>query len=101
MKEQLHTERRPWLEFQPQFNAGHILQAAVVVFSMAAAFITLQGRQEQLEKDLHRIEGLQRAQEIRTTDTLRELKGDFLRAFSDVKDALKQIDSKLDRKADK
>lgn len=93
--------RRQWLEFQPQFNAGHVLQAAVVVVTMTAAFIMVQERQNQLEKDLRRLEENAKQQQAAMAASVRDLKDDFQRRLDGITWVLERIDDKLDRKQDR
>jgi len=94
-------QRRQWLEFQPQFNAGHVLQAAVVVVTMTTAFIMVQERQNQVEKDLQRQEENAKQQQVGMAASVRDLKDDFQRRLDGVTRVLERIDDKLDRKQDR
>lgn len=93
--------RRPWLEFQPQFNAGHVLQVLSIVVSMTGAFVYVQARQDNLEKEVKRLEETVKAQQAGSAAAVKDLKDDFQRRMDAISRVLERIDDKLDRKQDR
>lgn len=104
------------VHFDPTVNLGHIITATVFLASTIAAWVSLNGRVEQTARDLARIEiqaqtttvrvenqlmsriNDERARldqtQVRTADDVREIK-------TLMRDGFRDLDLKLERKADK
>src|SRR4051794_26122375 len=104
------------VRFDPTINLGHVLTATAFLVSTIAAWISLNARVEQAAKDVARIEITGRTEtgrievelarrivetrqyvdstQVRTADDIREMK-------TMMRDAFRELDTKLDRKVDK
>ncbi len=107
---------RRGVRFDPTINLGHVLTGGIFLVSTIAAWVSLDARVAQTAKDLMRVEdasaratvkvesvlmekitsiqaGMNQTQ-VRTADDVREIK-------TLMRDGFRDLDSKLDRKADK
>ena len=109
-----HGRRR--IHFDPTINLGHVLTAGTFLISTVAAWVSLDARVVQQGKDIDRTQtqtgrevvrietqlmnriNEERARidqtQLRTADDIREIK-------TIVRDGFRDLDAKLDRKADK
>jgi hypothetical protein len=102
--------------FDPTINLGHVLTAGAFLFSTMAAWVSLDARVVQAAKEIARVEdqaaratvrvenvlmekittvqaGMNQTQ-VRTADDIREVK-------TMIRDGFKDLDAKLDKKADR
>ncbi len=107
---------RRGVKFDPTINLGHVLSGGIFLVSTIAAWVSLDARVAQQSRDVTRIESRQEKDigriEVeftrRMTDQRTALDQTTVRVADDIReiktimrDGFKDLDSKLDRKADK
>lgn len=118
MADLVETEPTPrrGIVFDPTINLGHVLTAAAFLLSTVVGWVTLNARVDQQAKDIARIESAAKADagrieieltrrivetrqyvdstQVRTAEDIRDMK-------NMLRDGFRDLDAKLERKADK
>lgn len=119
MADVVETEPRrgiPRIKFDPTINLGHVVTAGASLFMVGIAWANLDARVNQQARDLARIESAAKADagrievelsrrivetrqyvdqtQVKTAEDIKEIK-------SIIRDGFRDLDTRLDRKADK